>query len=70
MSLVQQIAYPNTHEIKTNVCWIAAHSVCVSGFMEKLQGAVARPPHEPPAILPCTPGLAGYPFDPTQLWHG
>ena len=31
---------------------------------------IARPPHEPPAILSCTPGLAGYPFDPTQLWHG
>ena len=28
---------------------------------------IARPPHEPPAILSCTPGLAGYP---TQLWHG
>ena len=23
-----------------------------------------------PAIIYCTPGLAGYPFDPTQLWHG
>ena len=31
---------------------------------------IARPHHEPPAILSCTPGLAGYPFDPTQLWHG
>ena len=31
---------------------------------------IARPSHEPPAILSCTPGLAGYPFDPTQLWHG
>ena len=31
---------------------------------------IARPPHEPPAILSCTPGLAGYPYDPTQLWHG
>ena len=32
--------------------------------------SIARPPHEPTAILSCTPGLAGYPFDPTQLWHG
>ena len=31
---------------------------------------IARPPHEPPAILSCTPELAGYPLDPTQLRHG
>ena len=31
---------------------------------------IARPPHEPLAILSCTPGLAGHPFHPTQLWHG
>ena len=30
----------------------------------------ARPPHEPQPSLSCTPGLAGYPFDPIQLWHG
>ena len=38
---------------------------CVSG-----KRPIARPPHEPPAILSCTPRLAGYPLDPTQLWHG
>ena len=30
----------------------------------------AHGPHEPPAILSCTPGLVGHPLDPTQLWHG
>ena len=36
----------------------------------KLPNPIARPPHEPPAILSCTPGLAGYPFDLAQLWYG
>ena len=35
-----------------------------------LRNDIARPPHEPPAILSCTPGLAGDTFESTQLWHG
>ena len=37
--------------------------------MTQINVTIARSPHEPPAILSCTPELAGYPFDPTQLWH-
>ena len=45
-----------------------SHSKWV-GFQTKSY-IIARPPHEPPAILSCTPGVARYPFDLTQLWHG
>ena len=41
-----------------------------SGNLYQRGYIIARPPHEPPAILSWTPRLSDHPLDPTQLWHG
>ena len=42
----------------------ACGSRCTRGCKHWAPLCIARPPHEPPAILSCTPGLAGYPLRP------
>ena len=44
-------------------------SACLHALAAGQMPFLSRPPHEPLDILSCTPGLAGHPLDPTQLWH-
>ena len=53
-------------------CWSEIYSIDENLLANpaSFAGCIARPPHEPLIILSWTPGLAGHPLDPTQLWHG